>query len=237
MGDTRKADHDRNAEGTPAGKEFSGVTPRRLVQFMLVAGGIAVLFFVALSVRFNFRAKEAFLEGEEAYGKGDAETAMSRYDEAFRNYSLFNTWVDRSGERMVEIAEGYKDAGNLDKADEAYSTFVSAVAAIDTGFLAYRKAQSAAREARVEIAGSYEEAGEPWKAYVIYKSLLDFPAVYDRCMEGIKRVAEACEKAELWRRALRAYRVLATDPRYHDLAQPKIEKLRNIYPLPVRTSP
>ena len=104
--------------------------------FKICGIGLGVLLglLVLLSLNFWLRARANFEQAEAAYASGDVQLAVKYYDQAIRNYSLFNPYGTMAKERLLAVAADYEKAQNLRAALDAYQTLTSALSAVETGF-------------------------------------------------------------------------------------------------------
>ena len=104
--------------------------------FKICGIGLAVLLglFILLSLNFWLRARTNFEQAEAARARGDVQLAVAHYDQAIRNYSLFNPYGRLAKERLLAVAADYEKAQNLRAALDAYQTLISALSAVETGF-------------------------------------------------------------------------------------------------------
>ncbi len=103
--------------------------------FKICGIGLAVLLglFVLLSLNFWLRARANFEQAEAARARGDVQLAVAHYDQAIRNYSLFNPYGRLAKERLLAVAADYEKAQNLRAALDTYQTLLSALSAVETG--------------------------------------------------------------------------------------------------------
>lgn len=108
--------------------------------FKICGIGLGVLLglFVLLSLNFWLRARANFEQAEAAYASSDVQLAVAHYDQAIRNYSLFNPYGRLAKERLLAIAADYEKAQNSRAALDTYQTLLSALSAVETGFSSNR---------------------------------------------------------------------------------------------------
>ena len=104
--------------------------------FKICGIGLGVLLglFVLLSLNFWLRARANFEQAEAARASGDVQLAVKYYDQAIRNYSLFNPYGRLAKERLLAIAADYEEAQNISAALDTYQTLLSALSAVETDF-------------------------------------------------------------------------------------------------------
>jgi ABC-type multidrug transport system fused ATPase/permease subunit len=110
------------------------MTLQRVFRILGISLGIAVGLFALLSLDFWLRARVNFEHGEAARTHGDVQLAITYYDQAIRNYSVFGSYGKMAKERMLTIAAEYEKAEDTHAALNTYQTLLSALCAIETGF-------------------------------------------------------------------------------------------------------
>lgn len=102
---------------------------RSIAEHVAVAAVISILLIWANT---QFRQWSQYKKGEDAVSKGDVIAAIAAYEASIHMYTPLSPLVERSAERLWQLAQSLEQRGDTAKAVLAYRSLRSSFYAVST---------------------------------------------------------------------------------------------------------
>jgi len=111
----------------------------KFLHFLKSGVVVLVILFGMVWANTYYRGHSEYVEGEKYFKQGNFKDAITAYGTSVRMYTPFSGYVPASLQRLWEIGEGYRQAGQYEWALIAYRDLRSGIYAIRSIYTPYEE--------------------------------------------------------------------------------------------------